>query len=121
VDGMVLAEATPTGFHAEALPLIAPEDRDAFVAADNIEGVPGLLDAARVVARESTPGSLHVPLTVVIARRGIEYVDENRPALAAQINAIYDRTQAATGNLSDRSKTIEAPNSRHEGLLDSDT
>jgi pimeloyl-ACP methyl ester carboxylesterase len=121
VDGMVLAEATPTGFHEEAIRLIAPEDRDAFVAADNIEGVPGLMDAAGVVARESTPRSLHVPLTVVIARRGIEYVDEDRPEVAAQINAIYKRTQAATAHLSDRSTTIEAPNSAHVELLETDT
>ena len=121
VDGMVLAEATPTGFHEEAIRLIAPEDRDAFVAAGNIEDVPGLLDAAGVVARESTPRSLHVPLTVVIARRGIEYTDEDRPDVAAQINAIYKGTQAATAYLSDRSTTIEAPNSAHVDLLEADT
>jgi pimeloyl-ACP methyl ester carboxylesterase len=121
VDGMVLAEATPTGFHAEAIPLVAPEDRNAFVAADNSEDVPGLMDAARVVARESTPRSLHVPLTVIIARRGIEYVDKDRPNVAAQINAIYKRTQAATAELSDRSTTIEAPNSAHVELLEADT
>jgi pimeloyl-ACP methyl ester carboxylesterase len=121
VDGMVLAEATPTGFHEEAIPLIAPEHRDAFVAADNIEDVPGLMDAAGVVARESTPRSLHVPLTVVIARRGIEYVDDDRRDVAAQINAIYKRTQLETAHLSDRSTTIEAPNSAHAELLEADT
>jgi len=121
VAAMVLVEATPVGFHDEGRALIRRGRWSDFVGkgAAAFEGVGTLDQAAAIVASESTPGSLAVPLVVIVGTGGLEVPFATSGPAARALDALAARLQRETVALSAEGQ-LRTSGSTHAEILQDD-